>query len=136
MVAYGWFATNGDGGASNLLREASVAGCILGVVACWGLLIWWGIASSQWVQGVVAGDYRHGMDSALTITPSDNVTTNKYVHSLAAPEYRDILISDRLESPELCARSHRLDYPPMKESDTRCVHLVDELSKWSPASDI
>jgi hypothetical protein len=65
LVTYIGFATND--GRTSLRREASVVGCILGVVACWGLCIWWGIESSQWVQSVVAGDYRHGMDSALAI---------------------------------------------------------------------
>jgi ectoine hydroxylase-related dioxygenase (phytanoyl-CoA dioxygenase family) len=124
LVTYVGFATN-DGGTS-LRREASVVGCILGVIACWGLCIWWGIESSQWAQSVVAGDYRHGMDSALAMSP--NVTnTYEYIHSLAAPEYHDILISDRLESPELWAQSHRLDYHP---GTRRWKKAIGDASTW------
>jgi hypothetical protein len=78
LITYVGYATN-EGGTS-LRKEANVARCILGVVACWGLCIWWGIASSQWVRSVVTGDYRHGMDSILAMPPD---VTVKYARSLA-----------------------------------------------------
>jgi hypothetical protein len=107
LVTYVGVAAS-DGRAS-LRREASVAGCILCVVACWGAFIWWSLASSQLAQTMIAGNYRNGVDDSLVMPP--NVTT-KYVYSLAAPEYHDILISDRLDSQELKAQSRRLDYHP------------------------
>jgi hypothetical protein len=128
LGTYFGFATNGGG--TSLRREASVDGYILGVVACWGLCLWLGIESSQWVQRVVAGDYRHGMDGAPALgMPPKNVTnTCEYVHSLAAPEYHDILISNRPESPELWAQSHRLDYHPGNRRWKKAVQ--DASTRW------
>ena len=66
------------------------------------------------------------MDSALAIPP--NIThTYEYVHSLAVPEYHDILISNRLESPELWAQSHRLDYHP---GTRRWKKAIEHASTW------
>jgi hypothetical protein len=110
-------------GAVSLRREASVQGGIVGVVTCCGLAAWLALRSSDFAGNMVSGNYRHGLDDSFAPPPK---ATIQYIKSLAAPEYEDVLISERMAV--LGAQSSRLDYHPANHRWKISCH--NAASRW------